>query len=109
MGGPVDIGKIFILALSKTRLPESQLLSGDLQITSSVDTLLRIHTIPDGDEKVRVFFGYAGWGAGQLLKEIEKGDWRVMDGDPALVFDENPAGLWKQLIKKKAGETPSAL
>jgi putative transcriptional regulator len=31
--------------------------------------------------------GYAGWGPGQLDREIQEGSWLPVDLDPGLVFD----------------------
>lgn len=41
-------------------------------------------------ESVRVFAGYAGWGAGQLENEIAHNAWLTVPADPAVIF-ETPA------------------
>jgi putative transcriptional regulator len=48
--------------------------------------------------QVRVYVGYGGWGAGQLEREILRGDWHVFEGDSAVVFDRDPDTLWHRQI-----------
>ena len=38
-------------------------------------------------EAVRIFAGYAGWGAGQLEDEIGRNGWLNVTADPAIIFD----------------------
>ncbi len=38
-------------------------------------------------ERFFLCLGYAGWGAGQLDAEIERGSWIVTDIDPAVLFE----------------------
>jgi putative transcriptional regulator len=52
---------------------------------------------------MRVFAGYAGWGAGQVEAEIEEGSWYVV---PALAEDllgARPEQLWTQVLKRQPG------
>jgi putative transcriptional regulator len=52
---------------------------------------------------VRVFAGYAGWGAGQLEAEIEAGGWFVVDSLPADPFTSAPALLWRTVLRRQGG------
>jgi putative transcriptional regulator len=50
---------------------------------------------------LRVFAGYAGWGAGQLAIEINRGDWLVA---PALVDDvlaPPETDLWSRILRRQ--------
>jgi putative transcriptional regulator len=51
-------------------------------------------------EEVRVYAGYAGWGAGQLEREIERGDWYLLPADAALIFRRDMTKLWPELFRK---------
>ncbi len=50
---------------------------------------------------VRLFAGYAGWGAGQLEAEVEEGAWWVIDALPADAFDGRPEDLWARVLRRQ--------
>ena len=52
---------------------------------------------------VRVFAGYAGWGAGQLEGELARGDWIVVDGEPGDPFSDDPDDLWRAVLRRQPG------
>jgi putative transcriptional regulator len=54
--------------------------------------------------ELRVFAGYAGWGAGQLRSEIEEGAWFVLPGEPHDVFIGDPEQLWRKVLRRQGGE-----
>ena len=51
----------------------------------------------------RTYAGYTGWAPGQLQNEIARGDWIVVKTNPAIVFEENPTGLWNRLKNRWSG------
>ena len=55
-------------------------------------------------EGVRIFAGYAGWGAEQLVGEIEEGSWYVVPGQAADVFRLDPSSLWRDVLRRQPGE-----
>jgi putative transcriptional regulator len=54
--------------------------------------------------KLRVYAGYAGWSAGQLMAEIEEGAWYVVQADPADAFYADPERLWPAVLRRQGGE-----
>lgn len=52
--------------------------------------------------EVRIFSGYAGWGAGQLEAEIAIGSWYVVDAFPDDAFG-NPDGQWRRVLQRQPG------
>ncbi|HZR51749.1 MAG TPA: YqgE/AlgH family protein [Streptosporangiaceae bacterium] len=54
--------------------------------------------------RLRVYAGYAGWGAGQLQSEIEEGAWYVLDADPGDAFFAEPGRLWAVVLRRQGGE-----
>ena len=53
---------------------------------------------------LRVYAGYAGWSAGQLMAEIEEGAWYVVQADPADAFCAEPDRLWPAVLRRQGGE-----
>lgn len=64
----------------------------------SVEPLDAIGTV-DG---LRLFAGYAGWGAGQLESEVVGGGWWIADADPADPLTEVPEDLWSAVVGRQA-------
>jgi putative transcriptional regulator len=60
--------------------------------------------VVDGADRVRVFAGYAGWGAGQLESEIARDDWFTEPAQAADVFSDDPEGLWAGVLERKGGQ-----
>jgi putative transcriptional regulator len=54
-------------------------------------------------DAIRVFAGYAGWGAGQLEGEIEAGAWFVVSAEPADALSGDPGQLWKRVLRRQGG------
>jgi putative transcriptional regulator len=52
--------------------------------------------------RVRVFAGYAGWGAGQLEAELEEESWVVLDARPDDVFGPSE-GLFAAVLRRQGG------
>ena len=53
---------------------------------------------------LRIFAGYAGWGAAQLDGEIEEGSWYVVPGETPDVFRLDPTDLWRDVLRRQPGE-----
>jgi putative transcriptional regulator len=53
---------------------------------------------------MRIYAGYAGWGAGQLEAEIEEGSWYVVPGRATDVFRDDPTDLWRDVLRRQPGE-----
>lgn len=58
----------------------------------------------EGLGRVRVFAGYAGWGAGQLEAEMEQDSWIVEPAIPEDVFTDEPEQLWETVLRRKGGK-----
>lgn len=53
---------------------------------------------------LRIFAGYAGWGAEQLAGEIDEGSWYLVPSQLADVFRVDPADLWRDVLRRQPGE-----
>ncbi|WP_165989429.1 YqgE/AlgH family protein [Streptomyces sp. YIM 98790] len=50
---------------------------------------------------LRVFAGYAGWGSGQLERELDEGAWYVVDSEPGDVSAPDPERLWRAVLRRQ--------
>ncbi|WP_324252652.1 YqgE/AlgH family protein [Parenemella sanctibonifatiensis] len=51
--------------------------------------------------RLRVFAGYAGWGAGQLEDELAADKWAVVSGTSQDPFTDDPDGLWRAVLRRQ--------
>ena len=61
-----------------------------------------------GPSDVRLLVGYAGWGPGQLERELSKGAWLPAPPDAALLFDDMTSTLWQRAYHVAIGSIPAA-
>jgi len=54
--------------------------------------------------RVRLFAGYAGWGAGQLEAELAEPAWIVVEAESGDPFVDDPDELWRQAVNRGGGE-----
>ncbi len=59
--------------------------------------------VPPGIEQLRLFAGYAGWGAGQLEAEIDAGAWWAVEALPDDALSPDPEGLWPEVLRRQRG------
>jgi putative transcriptional regulator len=53
---------------------------------------------------LRIFAGYAGWGPGQLEKELAEGAWYVVESEPGDVSSPSPERLWRSVLRRQRSE-----
>lgn len=68
-----------------------------------VDLDTPIELVDGSLSAMRVFAGYAGWGAGQLVGEVEEGSWYVVSGQAADAFRGDTSGLWRDVMRRQPG------
>ena len=94
-GGPVEL---FTLRA---------LLHSDVPPDNAVPIFNTVHLAPleenlfDGassNANLRFFVGYAGWAPGQLERELAFGSWHIVAATEALVFADDPGGIWRRLM-----------
>jgi len=97
VGGPVAHWQMVLLIRSTAALEGAERVFEDVHFTAS---RLVLEQMLQSETEFRTYAGYAGWGAGQLEGEIERGSWHVLPGDSDMVFDEAPLELWRELINR---------
>lgn len=53
---------------------------------------------------LRIFAGYAGWGAGQLESELTEGSWYVVDAEGRDPFSSAPEELWTEVLRRQRSQ-----
>ena len=83
----------------------SEVLAG-VSLTQHVGDLSRLAESPP--ERFRLFLGYAGWGAGQLIEEILRNDWLTAPARGDLIFAPDPDRVWSAALES-VGVDPATL
>jgi putative transcriptional regulator len=98
LGGPVQPTAVVVLAeFLDGREAEGLLFERIGLVTGEVESL-------GPTERARVFAGYAGWGPGQLEREMEENSWIVASPTAPDIFTERPATLWTEVLTRQGGE-----
>lgn len=71
--------------------------------TGLVDLDAPVEIVASALSAVRIFAGYAGWGAGQLEAEIDEGSWFVVPAEPEDPFQDDPERLWATVLRRQGG------
>jgi len=102
-GGPVDKRVVIFLVRHTKAPPESGAVMQDLYYSASQVTLEQMLAQDKTADKLRLFSGHAGWGAGQLEAELQRGDWYLLPAQVEQVFNGADPGLWSQLMRCMPG------
>ena len=97
-GGPVQQERGFVLHPTGGEWAITMPVSESISLTTSRDIIEAI-AVGKGPEQYFVALGYAGWGAGQLDREMSRGDWLVAPADPVLLFSTKPDEIWAKAMK----------
>jgi len=103
-GGPVETNAMIGMATTKIEVDEPmEHLTPISGLIASTDLSADPAIVAAHVDSVRVFRGYAGWGAGQLDAEIDEGAWLVLDSEIADVFSDRPDELWHRVLRRQPG------
>ena len=96
-GGPVDSARGFVLHTADWTGDGSLMVDGDVALTASLDVL---KAIADGGGPQRGFLalGYAGWGPGQLDREMQDNAWLSAPASVDLLFDSGHETKWRRAM-----------
>jgi putative transcriptional regulator len=103
VGGPVA-GNAMVLLIRAQKAPtKSEQVVDDVYVTGSLTALHEALARKGRTDRLHAYAGYAGWGPGQLEREVARGDWFVGSADAATVFDMPPDDIWPKLIERFSG------
>ena len=109
MGGPVERERGFVVHTDDYHCGQSSLPIADgLAWTATREVL---EAMADGVRHPRqalLALGYAGWGAGQLERELHENVWLTCDPDEDLLFGTDHDLKWTKALAK-IGVSPAAL
>jgi putative transcriptional regulator len=111
IGGPVPTEGLLAVFREPLDGVTSVQLAPGVHVSSSPDSLAPLFTRPiaaDGLSRGRLFFGYSGWGPGQLEREMEEGVWLVLPYEDGMAFSGSAEGLWQRCFER-LGINPALL
>ncbi len=100
-GGPVERERGFVLHTEDFRAPESTVpVSEGIALTATRDVLQAMGDAAQRPRRSTLALGYAGWGPGQLEREIRENVWLTCEPDEALVFGDDHEAKWGRALAK---------
>ncbi|MEH6832101.1 YqgE/AlgH family protein [Sulfitobacter sp.] len=98
-GGPVETKRGFVLHLDESRhAPEPLIIPGGFVLTATRNILEDI-AMGSGPAPFLFAVGYAGWGVGQLEREIAQNGWLTAPATPALIFETAYDVVWDNALR----------
>lgn len=96
-GGPVDSARGFVLHTADWTGDGSLMVDPEVALTASLDVL---KAIADGGGPSRGFLalGYAGWGPGQLDRELTENAWLSAPANIEMLFDNEHETKWRRAM-----------
>jgi putative transcriptional regulator len=103
-GGPVSTEGA--LAVGRLRSPQDapvgfREVADDLGV---IDLDTPVELVDGSLAGLRIYAGYAGWGAGQLESEVEEGSWYVVPSIAPDWFRPDTHDLWRDVMRRQPGE-----
>jgi putative transcriptional regulator len=111
-GGPVQPERGWVVFTDDHQVPDGSAendvatLQEGVCVTGSLEMLRAVATRPPAG--VRLFLGYAGWGAEQLEGELAEGAWLTAPMSREVVFETAADDMWESVVRS-LGIDPSAL
>ncbi len=103
-GGPVETDGALAVALRRSDGADVLGLREVVDRLALLDLDTPVELVSDELDGLRIFAGYAGWGAGQLEREIEEGSWYVVPGIARDVFRPDTSTLRRDVLRRQPGD-----
>jgi putative transcriptional regulator len=100
LGGPVETERGFVVHTADYHAEHSLAVGEGLALTTTREVLEAMGDRREHPRRTILALGYAGWGAGQLEREIRENVWLTVEADEALVFDNAHASKWTRALGK---------
>jgi putative transcriptional regulator len=99
-GGPVDPTRAFVLHTPDYRVDGTIVVKEQIAFTGSRKIIEAI-AANAGPRRRLLAVGYAGWAAGQLEAELERGGWLTAAHDHDLLFDDDYPSKWQRATARR--------
>ena len=96
-GGPVETARGFVLHSTDWISEQSLVVDTEVALTASLD-VLKVIAEGGGPEHGLLALGYAGWGPGQLDREMQENAWLSAPATTELVFGGEPDTKWRRAL-----------
>ncbi|RMH16490.1 MAG: YqgE/AlgH family protein [Acidobacteria bacterium] len=108
LGGPVqpELGTVIYDCEGRPDELAGGIVCPGVAMTQHLRELEALATAPPA--ALRLFLGYAGWGEGQLVQEIQRHDWLTAPVRNDLIFGPDPEAIWTQALAS-VGIDPASL
>jgi putative transcriptional regulator len=100
-GGPVAMERILFLVRSEVALGRADYIMDDVYGSADRIVLEQLLNLKKPGNALHIYFGYAGWGRGQLEAEIGERSWHLFKADAAMIFDDEPNTLWRRFMERR--------
>ena len=108
MGGPVERERGFVLHTDDYVIEGASVPVGDGVRLTATREVLQVLASEQAPRRSLLALGYAGWGAGQLEREVRENVWLVCEADEALIFGDDHEHKWSRALER-IGISPAAL
>ncbi|MGH7995430.1 MAG: YqgE/AlgH family protein [Opitutaceae bacterium] len=95
-GGPVESERLLLAAWRAQ--------AHGFQVQFGIEAERAAALAADNGAQVRAFYGYAGWGAGQLANELKLHTWLVAEAPPDLFSQAGGPELWRASVGRQGAE-----
>lgn len=104
-GGPVQQDNLFFIHRKGNLIPGSQEIGNGLYWGGELKPLKELIKLKlIGENDIRFYLGYSGWGANQLDMEMEEDSWLVLNGELVNIFDDQPEQMWSSILMRQGGQ-----
>jgi putative transcriptional regulator len=99
LGGPVERERGFVLHTDDYQIDASIQVGEGVALTATREVLQALAS-KARPRKSLLALGYAGWGPGQLEREVRDNVWLVCDPDEALLFGDDHDHKWSRALER---------
>jgi len=100
LGGPVERERGFVLHTDDYTCKDSSVPVGEGVALTATREVLQALASDHRPRRSVLALGYAGWGPGQLEREVRENIWLVCEPDEALIFGNDHEHKWSRALER---------